>query len=110
MEIKAELKKIEVYFNEFITVVIKNKDHLEVFLSAHETMTEDEKMFCWEYWDIYYGGGCDFVFEDEDEDECDYCDCTDECDLDCSDCFCSCDADECDNEAIEVALIEELKD
>jgi hypothetical protein len=52
MQITPELKKTHEYFHDFIAVVIKNKDHLEVFLNSSE-MTDDEKTFCWEYWDVF---------------------------------------------------------
>jgi len=64
MQIKPELNNAYERFHNFIILVIKSKEHLEVYLNACN-MSDDEKTFCWEYWDIYHDGGCEEIVEEE---------------------------------------------
>jgi hypothetical protein len=66
MQIKPELNKAYEHFHNFILLAIKNKDHLEIYLNASH-LSDDEKTFCWEYWDIYHNGGCEEIVEEEVE-------------------------------------------
>jgi len=45
-------QKMDDYFESFISVVIKNKDHLEVFLKAVDTMTNEDKEYLRDLWEI----------------------------------------------------------
>ena len=33
----------------------------------NSNMSDDEKTFCWEYWDIHHNGGCEEIVEEEVE-------------------------------------------
>ena len=45
-------QKMDDYFEQFISVAIKNKDHLEVFLKAVDTMTNEDKEYLRDLWEI----------------------------------------------------------
>jgi hypothetical protein len=52
------IDKLKDYFEEFITVAIKSKEHLEVFFdSVGDNMAETEKEFIRDLWDIRENGG-----------------------------------------------------
>ena len=57
-------QKMDDYFKNFITVAIKNKSHLEVFLKSVDTMSHEEKEYIRDLWEIETLN----VSEEEDED------------------------------------------
>jgi len=58
-------QKMDDYFENFITVAIKNRSHLEVFLSSVDTtMSHEEKEYIRDLWEIETLN----VPEEEDED------------------------------------------
>ena len=69
MLIKPELIRAKDYYENFIKVAIKSKEHLELFVPKLEKFTEEEKAFFLEYWDIDQQGGCAEVISEEDYDD-----------------------------------------
>ena len=45
-------QKMDDYFENFITVAIKSRDHLEVFLKQVDTMSHEDKEYLRDLWDI----------------------------------------------------------
>jgi len=45
-------QKMDDYFENFITVAIKSKSHLEVFLKSVDTMSHEDKEYLRDLWDI----------------------------------------------------------
>jgi hypothetical protein len=45
-------QKMDDYFEQFITVAIKSKSHLEVFLKQVDTMSNEDKEYVRDLWDI----------------------------------------------------------
>jgi len=45
-------QKMDDYFEQFITVAIKNRAHLEVFLKTVDTMTNEDKEYLRDLWEI----------------------------------------------------------
>lgn len=99
MEIKPELKRALKHYENFIKVVVKNRDNLDVYLASTKTWSEEELIFMRDYWDIDHN-----VNHSEDiHEELPVVDgCLNGCDCECEDCdeyTCNCDCD--DNDAIE---------
>ena len=45
-------QKMDDYFESFISVAIKNRAHLEVFLKTVDTMTNEDKEYLRDLWEI----------------------------------------------------------
>jgi len=45
-------QKMDDYFENFITVAIKSKSHLEIFLKSVDTMSHEDKEYLRDLWDI----------------------------------------------------------
>jgi hypothetical protein len=75
MELKKELARAFAHYENFIRVVIKDEQQLDVYLNATKTWSEEEMLFMREYWDIDNNGGC--PCDDCDEYTCnsDICEC-----------------------------------
>jgi hypothetical protein len=56
-------QKMDDYFENFITVAIKSREHLEVFLKQVDTMSHEDKEYIRDLWEIETLN----VPEDEDE-------------------------------------------
>jgi hypothetical protein len=69
MELKKELARAFAHYENFIRVVIKDEQQLDVYLNATKTWSEEEMLFMRDYWDIDNNGGCP-----KDECLCDDCD------------------------------------
>jgi len=108
MEIKPELKRALKHYETFIKIVVRNKDHLDVYLASTKTWSEEEMLFMRDHWDLdhnvdhseepsYMGiaevdccqdcdncsdEGCEDC-ECEEDDECEDCDCE----------YCECEKD-----------------
>jgi len=57
-------QKMDDYFEQFISVAIKNKDHLEIFLGQVDTMSVEDKEYLRDLWDI--DAGVEEVLNEED--------------------------------------------
>jgi len=57
-------QKMDDYFESFISVAIKNKDHLEIFLGQVDTMSVEDKEYLRDLWDI--DAGVEEVLNEED--------------------------------------------
>jgi len=57
-------QKMDDYFENFISVAIKNKDHLEIFLGQVDTMSVEDKEYLRDLWDI--DAGVEEVLNEED--------------------------------------------
>ena len=95
MEINTKLKRALQHYENFIKVVIKKEDHLDVYLAATKTWSEEELLFMRDCWDTDYNtdhskemyeelpvvdgclNGCECECEDCDEYTCN-CDCEEE--------------------------------
>ena len=69
MKIKPELRRAKDYYEHFIKVYIRSREHLEVFISQLDKFKDDEKQFMLEYWDIDQVGGCVEIVSEADYEE-----------------------------------------
>ena len=94
MEIKPELARALKHYENFIKVVIKSKDHLNVYLAATETWSEEELLFMRDYWDVDHNiGHAEEMYQDLPVVD----GCLNGCDCECEDCdeyTCNCDCDD----------------
>jgi len=57
-------QKMDDYFESFISVVIKSKAHLEVFLPQVENMSHEDKEYLRDLWDI--AEGVEVILDEEE--------------------------------------------
>lgn len=69
MKIKPELRRAKDYYEHFIKLYIRSREHLEIFVSQLDKFKDYEKKFMLEYWDIDQKGGCVEIVSEDDYEE-----------------------------------------